>query len=299
VELSPPADPWIRYLPGGALPLLRALLAARRKDEREKREWTKEAGVAEDQVSRMAEALSEAERLVILIGPEVTHDPKLSLFMDDFRLLIDLRAEKGQRTHIGMLQEACNSQGAADMGLYPDLLPGYRLVTHIEARERLTRLWNIPLPAEAGWTTRQMLQNTVRGGVQAVYLMGANLVADKTLGGIAAEALSRIPFVVVQDLFLTETARLAHWVLPMGSWAEADGSYTNTDRHVQRIRKTVPFAGESRPDWKTFSDLGRSLGYPMEYGSVEEIWDEIAQAAPQVRTGAGGVRIQEEGQWGR
>jgi NADH-quinone oxidoreductase subunit G len=303
VELSGHADPWLRYAPGHALSLIRALLTRMNGNEEEMRAHAKEAGVSSDDVAEMAAAYQGARRLVILLGPEITHGPDLVPFLGELKRLISLRRGTEQWTSVGVLQDECNSQGAADMGLSPDFLPGYQPVQDTAARNRLEQLWGANLPARNGMTARQILETFIDGenndGLQALYLMGTNLVVDKELGGISVDAISKVPFVVVQDLSFTETARLAQIVLPMGSWAESDGTYTNTDRHIQRFRKVIPFAGESRPDWKIFEDLGKHFGPGRQDAPVEEIWDEIAQAAPMVRSRLSGDLIDPEGQWGR
>lgn len=301
-ELSPHADPWLRYTPGEALSLVQALQAQLDGNRPDLEARAKQAGIGTEALARMAAAYQASRRLVILLGPEVTRSAGLSAFLDHLKRLVSLRRGEDQWTSIGMLQEACNSQGAADLGLSPEFLPGYQPVHDPAARNRLERLWGASLPAESGLSARKMMEavlGAADGGIRALYIMGANLVIDKELGGICAEAIPKIPFVVAQDLSLTETARLAQIVLPMASWAEADGTYTNTDRHVQRFRKTIPFAGESRPDWQTLKELGRHFGSVLDDGGLEAIWDEIGEAAPLIRTTRTGMPIEPEGQWGR
>lgn len=302
VALSPHAASWLRYRPGSASALLQALLARldRNQDEMEAR--AKEAGVGTEALAETAALWAGAGRLVVLLGPEVSHHPEFDRVLDDLRKLISLRSGPEQSTRLGILQDECNSQGASDMGLSPEFLPGYQPVDDPAARARLERLWGAPLPARIGMPARKILEATAAApedGLRALYLMGTNLVTDKELGGISAEAIAHIPFVVVQDLSLTETARLADIVLPMGSWGESDGTYTNTDRHVQRFRKFLPLKEGLRFDWKTFEELGSHFGPVYENLRLETLWDEISEAAPKVRTTLGGDPIPMEGQWGR
>lgn len=301
VELSPHADPWLRYAPGEALSLIRALLARFEENLTGMEAHARQAGVGIEELHELAGIYERSPRLVVLLGPEVAHDPKIGLFLDELKRLAALRQGGERSTSIGLLQDECNSQGAADMGLSPHFLPGYQPVSDPAGRARLERLWGLPPADGNGLTARQMLESALGGDhrLRALYIMGSNLIIDRELGGISIEAIPKIPFVVVQEIALTETARLADIVLPMGSWAETDGTYTNTDRHVQKIRKTIPFAGESRFDWKGFEAMGRHFGLDLEYDSTEAIWDEIIEAAPLVRRRRDGAPIRMEGQWGR
>jgi predicted molibdopterin-dependent oxidoreductase YjgC len=140
-----------------------------------------------------------------------------------------------------------NSQGARDMGLLPDLLPGYVSVKDAAVRVQLGKLWGIEPPAEPGLSYRQMLD----GKVQALFVMGDNPATDP---GVAQKLLD-LNFLVVQDLFLTETAKLADVVLPAASFAEGDGTYTNLERRVQRAPQGIRAVGESRPDWAILAAL--------------------------------------------
>lgn len=298
-ELSAHADPWLRYRPGEALSLIQGLLAGLDDKSDDLEGDAKRAGVPVDGLARMADLCDRANGLVILLGSEAARGPRTGPVMDALKRLIERRQGVDRWTSIGLLQEGCNSQGAGDMGVHPEFLPGYRPVEDPAARARLGLMWGAPPPSERGMAAGRILETALDGGLQALYLFGTNPVIDDELGGIAAETLPKVPYVVCQDITLSETARLAQMVLPMGAWGEFSGTYTNTDRHIQAFSKVVPPAGESRPDWETFAALSRHFGLDLRYDGPDAIREEIALAAPLTRTRRSGERIVHEGQWGR
>ena len=144
----------------------------------------------------------------------------------------------------------------------------------------------MPLSGEVGLTLVEMLDAAAAGKVRGMYFMGENpLLTDPDANHIR-EGLENLDFLVVQDIFLTETAQLADVVLPAASYAEKDGTVTNTERRVQRIRKAIEPVGESRPDWQIICDLSERMGFPMPYGSPDEILNEVADVTPSY----GGIR---------
>jgi formate dehydrogenase alpha subunit len=174
-----------------------------------------------------------------------------------------------------------NVQGACDMGGLPDVYTGYQKVRDPAVRERMARAWGVPgLPDRPGLTVTEMMDRAHEGKVKALYIIGENpMVSDPNLNH-SEEALKRLEFLVVQDIFLTETARLADVVLPSAAFAEKDGTFTNTERKVQRVRKAVEPPGEAREDWKIIADLSGRMGYPMAYAGARAIMDEIASVTP-------------------
>ncbi len=190
-----------------------------------------------------------------------------------------------------------NVQGACDMGALPDLFPAYQPVTNDAARAKFAKVWNATLPAKAGKTVVEIMEGIPKGEIRALYIMGENpLLSDPDLRHVE-EALKDLELLVVQDIFLSETARLADVVLPSACFAEKDGTFTNTERRVQRIRRALPPPGSAKADWEIIADLAARMGYPMTYGSAEEIMAEINQVAPSY----GGItyeRLDKEGlQW--
>ena len=188
-----------------------------------------------------------------------------------------------------------NVQGACDLGALPNVYSGYQAVTDHSIRERMAAAWGVEsLPASPGLTVTEMVEEAGRGKIKALYIIGENpLVSDPDLNH-AEEALSSLDFLVVQDVFLSETARLAHVVLPSATFAEKEGTFTNTERKVQRVRKARRSPGKARQDWEIIADLSTRMGHPMAYRQGREIMHEIARVTPSY----GGItygRLEKEG----
>ncbi len=191
-----------------------------------------------------------------------------------------------------------NVQGACDLGALPNVLPGYQLVTNVEARARFAESWGVTgLPDRPGLTVVEVVHGAVEGSVKALYVMGENpMVSDPDLHHVK-KGLRSLDLLVVQDLFLTETAQIADVVLPAACFAEKDGTFTNTERRVQRVRKAVDPPGQARSDGDIICDLATRMGYPMAYDSASDIFDELARLTPQYR-GMSYGRLEGEGlQW--
>jgi formate dehydrogenase major subunit len=173
-----------------------------------------------------------------------------------------------------------NVQGACDMGALPNVFPAYQPVANDEARAKFEKAWNATLPAKPGKTILEMMEAAHKGEIKALYIMGENpMVSDPDLSHVEA-SLKHLDLLIVQDLFLTETARLADVVLPSACFAEKDGTFSNTERRVQRIRKAVPAPGEAKADWEIITGISTRMGYPMGYASAAEIMAEINTVTP-------------------
>ncbi len=190
-----------------------------------------------------------------------------------------------------------NVQGAGDMGCLPSNFPGYQKVDNEEAREHWQTIWGRELPPHPGITKITALDQILKGQVRAGYIMGENTVISDANAAHTKKALTALDFLVVQDLFLTETAELADVVLPAAGWAETDGTFTNTERRVQRVRRAVSPPGEAREDWRIVAELSTRMGFPMSYASPDKIWEELRAATPLL-AGISWDRIEETGiQW--
>ncbi len=174
-----------------------------------------------------------------------------------------------------------NVQGACDMGGLPDVYTGYQKVVDPEARKKMEEAWGVEnLPDQPGLKVTEMLPRAHEGELKALYIVGENpLVSDPDLNHAEA-SLKNLDLLVVQDIFLTETARIADVVLPSACFAEKDGTFSNTERRVQRIRKALDPPGEAREDWQIICDLSGRMGYSMSYADASEIMDEIARLTP-------------------
>lgn len=173
-----------------------------------------------------------------------------------------------------------NVQGAGDMGALPNSFVGYQKVFRKEIAEKFERAWSASLPREPGLKKIEVLDKIHSGEVRAVYIMGENTVISDANAQATKKAFEAVEFLVVQDLFLTQTAQLADVVLPAAGWGEVDGSYTNTERRVQRVRAGIKPPGQAHPDTEILCDLSTRLGYPMRYDSSKDIWEEAASLSP-------------------
>jgi formate dehydrogenase major subunit len=188
-----------------------------------------------------------------------------------------------------------NVQGACDMGGLPDVYSGYQRVADPDARRRMGAAWGVDdLPDRPGLKVTQMVPAAHDGTLKAMYIIGENpLVSDPDLNH-SQKSLSKLEFLVVQDIFLTETAQLADVVLPAACFAEKEGTFSNTERRVLRVRKAVEPPGQARQDWEIICDLATRMGYPRYYGNSEAIMDEVRWVTPSY-AGITYARISREG----
>jgi formate dehydrogenase major subunit len=173
-----------------------------------------------------------------------------------------------------------NVQGACDMGALPNVLPGYQSISDQEAVGKFEEVWGRKLPPKPGLTLTDMWPAILEGKIKGMYIMGENPVVSDPNSKQVEASLKKLDFLVVQDIFMTETAKIANVVLPAASFAEKDGTFTNTERRVQRVRKGLDPLGDSRPDWKIICNLSEKMGAPMNYDDPEEIMEEIARLVP-------------------
>jgi len=173
-----------------------------------------------------------------------------------------------------------NVQGACDMGGLPNVFTGYQPVADAAANQKFSQAWGKDLPKKPGLTILDMFHAIDEGKIKALYIVGENpLVTDPDLRHVEA-ALKKLEVFIVQDIFLTQTAKEATLVLPGTSFAEKDGTFSNTERRVELVRQAIPPVGESRPDWVIIQDLSSRCGYPMHYDSPEAIFEEIKTLTP-------------------
>ncbi|MEO7000494.1 MAG: NADH-quinone oxidoreductase subunit NuoG [Ktedonobacterales bacterium] len=234
------------------------------------------AGVDAEALRTLAREIAGAKGAVILYDEMATLEPTgatLAANVRDLALLTDNYGRRG--AGFGPLLDDNNSLGARDMGMLPDLLPGYRPVRDAATRTALASAWSAQsLPDAAGLDYDAMLD----GGVKALYALGANPVRHATPEQRAK--LAAMQFLVAQDTFLTETAQLADVVLPAVAYTEKEGTFTNTERCVQVVRKAMLELPGARADWAILNDLGRLLGQGWNYSAPAAILSEIARVTP-------------------
>ena len=255
-------------------------------------------GVSADAIRAFARTFAQAKtgsilyRRDLLGGVDRPADEELLAGVYNLALLAGHLGREGAGLYPLALD--ANSQGCTDVGLLPNRLPGQRGLDDEAARAELEELWSTRLPTAPGRSGAEM----VRGEIRALYVVGHDPVGESGDPEIRS-ALERLHFLVVQDVFLTETAKLADVVLPGVTFAERDGTYTNLERRIQRLRPGVVPPGEARPDWQIVRDVANALGASFDYGSPQEVMAELSVAVPIYR-GMTYARIGEKGlQWPR
>jgi formate dehydrogenase major subunit len=191
-----------------------------------------------------------------------------------------------------------NVQGNADMGAMPNQVTGYQSLDDPSVRARVERLWGVTPPREPGWTLPEMLDAAVRGDLRALWIQGEDVAQSDPNESHVLAALRALDFLVVQEMFLTETARHADLVLPAAGYLEQEGTFTNAERRIQRVRAAVAPTGSARPDWEVVRDAAIALGAPWRYASPAQVMEEIAAVAPDLFGGVCYDRLSRDGlQW--
>ena len=240
-------------------------------------------GVPAPRLQEAARAYAKAERASILYCMGVTQH---SAGSNNVRAICNLALLCGHigrsSTGVNPLRGQNNVQGACDMGALPDVLPGYQRVSDPEVREKFGKKWELPLPKDPGKTLMEIIAAAGKE-IRGLYIMGENpVLSDPDSDGVC-RALSGLDFLVVQDIFLSETASLAHVVLPAASFAEREGTFTNTERRVQLVRKAIEPPGNALADWEILCRVAAALGFPQNYQSPEEIMEELSSLTPSYR----------------
>jgi formate dehydrogenase major subunit/formate dehydrogenase alpha subunit len=192
-----------------------------------------------------------------------------------------------------------NVQGANDAGASPVFYPGYQRVSDPEARAKFAAAWGAELSPDDGLNLNVMMAEMAKGKIKGLYVMGEDIILSEPNADKVELGINQCEFLVVQDIFMNETARFADVILPAACFAEKDGVFTNSDRRVQRVRKAVDPPGRARPDWEIICDLARASGYAMpHYANPGEVYAEMASLSPKF-AGISHERIEAEGglQW--
>lgn len=255
-------------------------------------------GIPRDKLVEAARLYATAKAAMILFTMGITQHTTGTDNVKSIANLAMLCGKVGiESGGVNPLRGQNNVQGACDVGALPNVFPGYQPLTDNRVVEKFEKTWGTKLPINSGLTVVEMMKAAEEGKIKAMYIMGENpMLSDPDLNHVT-EALKKLDFLVVQDIFLTETAQVAHVVLPAATFAEKDGTFTNTERRVQLIRKAIEPLGEAKPDWRIIAELSSKMGYPMSYNRPAEIMEEIAQLTPSY----GGIdyeRLENEGlQW--
>ncbi len=240
-------------------------------------------GVKAELIEEVARVYATAERAITFWGMGISQH---TTGTDNTRCLVDLALVTG---HIGRpgtglhpLRGQNNVQGASDVGLIPTVYTDYQSVKDPQVKEKFEKAWGASLSDKPGLTVVEIMHQVLDGNIKAMYIMGENpLLSDPNTNKVK-KALAAMEFLVVQDIFLTQTARYADVVLPATAFPEKTGTYTNTDRRVQVGEKALVPPGQARTDWEVVADMARRMDYPMKYDSVEEIFEEIRAVTPSM-----------------
>ncbi|MFI6348075.1 molybdopterin oxidoreductase family protein [Streptomyces sp. NPDC050560] len=249
--------------------------------------WTpslaeKVTGVPAAAVADLAHAYARAERAQLCWTLGITEHHNGT---DNVRALINLSLLTGHVGRYGSglqpLRGQNNVQGGGDMGAIPNRLPGFQDVLDPAVRRKFETAWGVGLEPRYGLNLTEMFEAMESGELKAVYCVGENPAQSEADSEQAVRRLTALDFLVVQDIFLTKTAELAHVVLPAtAGWAETEGTTTNSERRVQRVRRAVTPPGEAREDIDIICDLAGRLGHEWKYATSEAVWDELRSVSP-------------------
>ncbi|KPJ52864.1 MAG: formate dehydrogenase [Dehalococcoidia bacterium DG_18] len=239
-------------------------------------------GVAQDKIAEAARIYAQNSPAAILYAMGITQHSHGTDNVIATANLAMLAGNIGKpSTGVNPLRGQNNVQGACDMGALPNVFPGYQSVADPAVKGKFEKAWESSLSDSPGLTLTEIFDAAYEGKINAIYLVGENPILSDPDSKHVEEALKNLEFLVVQDIFLSETAKLAHVVLPSASFAEKDGTFTNTERRVQRLRQTLKPKGESRPDWWITCQIAKRLGGKgFEFDHPSHIMEEIAQLTP-------------------
>ena len=298
------ANQWLRPLPGTDLAWINGLVrlliekggsskefigsktegfdTLRSSVEKFSPEFVKNAtGISPADLEAIANLYLSAKKRAIVFGSGVTQHANGTEIVEslcNLALLTGETEEGGGGVYPLLTQN--NAQGAFDMGSLSEFLPGYQKVEDHKARSRFEEIWGRGVPEKPGLTYVEMFDKILEGKMKALYVFGEDPFVNLPNLERIKNGLHQLEFLVVQDLFMTHIGSYAHVILPGVSFAEKDGTFTNMERRIQRVRKAISPVGDSRPDWKILSDLSTKMGYRMEYQSPAEIMEEIASVVP-------------------
>ncbi len=316
------ADLWLQHRPGTDVALLNGIMHVILKEGLDKKDFiesmtegfddafrknietftpdhvSKITGVPADLIVEAARMYGSAERAGIYYTMGITqhaHGTENVFSVANLALMTGNLGKEG--AGVNPLRGQNNVQGSSDMGCAPNVYPGYQKVTIPAIREKFEALWKAKLSDKEGMTATEMMPAAEKGALKALYIMGENPAVSDPNSNHTIKALKALELLVVQDIFLTETAELAHVVLPGSSFAEKVGTFTNSERRVQRVRRAVNSPGQAMKDSLIIMELSKRMGYEMNYHHTVEIFREIGQAWPAM-AGMSYARLEDGGlQW--
>jgi formate dehydrogenase alpha subunit len=322
IELCQHADVWLRHAPGSDVALLMGMMRIMLDEGLADLSFVSECcdnfdafkeslnnfeldfvekvtGVPRDTIIEAARLYATCKPATIIYAMGITQH---SHGTDNVLAVANLAMLTGNMgrpsSGVNPLRGQNNVQGACDMGALPNVYTGYQRVDNPDIQKKFEIAWRSDLNPKPGLTLTEILDAAYEGKIKALYVMGENPILSDADANHTEKALKKLEYLVVQDLFLTETAKLADVVLPAVSFAEKDGTFTNTERRIQRVRKAIEPVGDSRPDWLILCQLARKMSdNDFDFESPSETMEEIARLTPSY----GGVnyeRLEECGlQW--
>ena len=305
IELAEEADVFIQQKPGSDIALINGMMNVILEEGLQDDKFIKErtenyeaveevvsqypperaeeiTGVPADDIRKAARIFAKAENGAIYYAMGITQHTSGTANVTSLTSLALLTGNVGKEASgVNPLRGQSNVQGACDLGGLPNVFPGYQKVIDPDIRDKFAKAWNVDgFPDEPGYTVVELFKAAEKGDVRALYIMGENPVISDPDQKHIIEALEKTEFTIVQDIFFNDTAEYADVVLPAACFAEKEGTFTNTERRVQKIEKAVEPPGEAWPDWKIIAEISKQVGYDMDYDNVEEIMAEIAELTP-------------------
>lgn len=321
IELADKADVWMQLRPGTDIALINGIMNiilekgwADRKFIEERTEGyeafvenlkkfppeavSKITGVPLEQMVEAARLYANVERAQIFYTLGITEH---TCGTDNVMSLANLALLTGnigkESSGVNPLRGQNNVQGACDMGALPTDYPGYQKVTSLTARAKFEGAWNVPLNPNPGFMIPDMFDSAVEKTLRAMYIFGEDPVLTDADANHVRKGLQALDFLVVQDIFMSETAQLADVILPGTSFAEKTGTFTNTERRVQMVNQAIQPIANTRQDWQIICEIATRMGYPLTYASTAEVMQEIAALTPSY-AGISHERLGQKGlQW--
>ncbi|MDQ1262241.1 MAG: hypothetical protein QG575_1422, partial [Euryarchaeota archaeon] len=320
IELVDQASIWLNLKPGTNIALLNAMMNVILRDGLEDRDFIAErtegfdelrkvvmeyspersaqiTGVSEEYIIKAARLYAKAKKAMIVYSLGITEHITGTTNVMSLGNLAMVTGNVGRKsTGVMPLRGQNNVQGACDMGALPNVYVGYQPVADPNIQSKFEQAWKVKLPAAPGQTSTQMLGRVTEGGIRGLYILGEDPAQTDPDTNKVRASLNALDFLVVQEIFPTETTKYADVILPAASFAECDGTFTNGERRIQRVNKAIP-AICGLENWQAICLIAQKMGYPMNYSHPSEIMDEIASLAPMF-AGVSFARLGVEGlQW--
>lgn len=305
IELVQHSSVWLRLKPGTNVALINGLLHVILKEGLENKEFIQQrtenidmlrqvvdeytperveeiTGVPGEDIIKAARIYAGTKKGMIVYGLGMTEHKAGSHGVMSLANLALVTGNIGRpNTGINPLRGQNNVQGSCDMGALPDVYTCYQKVDDPDVHKKFSEAWNCQLPVKPGLKEPQMYREALAGNLKAMYIIGYDPATTQANISYVAEAIKKLEFLIVQEIFMTKTAELAHVVLPAGCFFEKDGTFTNAERRVRKLHQAIPLPEGARHDWEIICLIANAMGYPLHYNHPGEIMKEIANLTPE------------------